>query len=106
MEFMSDQLFNGRCIRILTIVDAFTRISPAIDVRYSYRGLDVVDMLEQVTEKLGKPKISRVDQGLEFVSKALDLWEWLNGVKLDFSRPGKPTDNAFIGSFNSWIRAD
>ena len=106
MDFMSDQLFNGRRIRILTIVDAFTRISPAIDVRYSYRGSDVVDTLERVTEELGTPKSIRVDQGPEFVSKALDLWAWLNGVTLDFSRPGKPTDNAFIESFNGSFRAE
>ena len=106
MDFMSEQLFNGRRIRILTIVDAFTRISPAIDVRYSYRGSDVVDTLERVTEELGTPKTIRVDQGPEFVSKALDLWAWLNGVTLDFSRPGKPTDNAFIESFNGSFRAE
>ena len=106
MDFMSDQLFNGRRIRILTIVDAFTRISPAIDVRYSYRGSDVVDTLERVTEELGTPKSIRVDQGPEFVSKALDLWAWLNGVTLDFSRPGKPTDNAIIESFNGSFRAE
>ena len=99
MDFISDQLFNGRRIRILTMVDAFTRISPAIDVRYRYRGSDVVDTLERVTDELGTPKTIRVDPGLEFVSKALDLWAWLNGVTLDFSRPGKPTDNAFIESF-------
>ena len=106
MGFMSDQLFDGRGIRILTIIDSFTRISPAIDVRYSYRRLDVVDMLERVTVKLGKPKTSRVDQGPEFVGKALDLWEWLNGVTLDFSRPAKPTDNAFIDSSNGLFRAE
>ena len=47
-----------------------------------------------------------MDQGPEFVSKALDLWAWLNGVTLDFSRPGKPTDNAFIESFNGSLRAE
>ena len=106
MGFMSDQMFNGRCIRIPTMVDAFTRISPAIDVRYSYRGSDVVDTLERVTDELGTPKTIRVDQGPELVSKALDPWAWLNGVILDFSRPGKPTDNAFIESFNGSFRAE
>ena len=105
MDFMSDQLFDGRGIRILTIIDAFTRISPAIDVRHSYRRSDVVDTLERVTEELGTPKTIRVDQGPEFVGKALDLWALLNGVTLDFSRPGKPTDNAFIESFNGSFRA-
>ena len=106
MDFLSDQLFNGRKIRILTIVDAFSRLSPAIDVRPSYRGPDVVDTLERVTGIHGTPKTIRLDNGPEFISKALDLWAWLNGVTLDFSRPGKPTDNAFIESFNGSFRAE
>lgn len=106
MDFMSDQLFDGRRIRILTIVDAVTRISPAIDVRQSYRGADVVSTLERVTKVYGLPKIIRVDNGPEFVSKDLDLWAYLNKVTLDFSRPGKPTDNAFVESFNGSFRAE
>ena len=100
MDFMSDQLFDGRRIRILTIVDAFSRLSPAIDIRQSYRGSDVVETLERVTRDHGMPKTIRVDHGPEFIGKELDLWAWMNGVTLDFSRPGKPTDNAFIESFN------
>lgn len=106
MDFLSDQLFNGRKIRILTIIDAFSRLSPAIDVRPSYRGPDVVDTLERVTQVHGTPKTIRLDNGPEFISKALDLWAWLNGVTLDFSRPGKPTDNAFIESFNGSFSAE
>ena len=106
MDFLSDQLFDGRKIRILTIVDTFTRLSPAIDVRPSYRGSDVVDTLERVAPLYGRPKRIRVDNGPEFVSKELDLWAYLNGVVLDFSRPGKPTDNAFAESFNGKFRAE
>ena len=106
MDFMSDQLFDGRRIRILTIVDAFTRLSPAIDARHTYRGADVVDTLERVTAIYGTPKTIRVDNGPEFISKDLDLWAWMNGVTLDFSRPGKPTDNAFIESFNGKFRTE
>lgn len=104
MDFMSEQLFDGR--RILTIVDAFSRLSPAICVRQSYRGSDVVETLEQVTRLYGKPQTIRVDSGPEFISKALDLWAYPNGVTLDFSRPDKPTDNAFIESFNGSFRAE
>ena len=100
MDFMADQLFDGRRLRILTIVDAFSRLSPAIDVRQSYRGADVVDTLERVTKVYGMPKTIRVDNGPEFVSRDLDLWAYMNGVTLDFSRPGKPTDNAFVELFN------
>jgi len=106
MDFMSDQLFDGRRIHILTIVDAFTRLSPAIDARHTYRGADVVGTLERVTAVYGTPKTIRVDNGPEFISKDLDLWAWMNGVTLDFSRPGKPTDNAFIESFNGKFRTE
>ena len=57
-------------------------------------GDDVVRVLEQVTAQRGKPQSIRVDNGPEFISRSLDLWAYFNGVKLDFSRPGKPTDNA------------
>lgn len=106
MDFMSDQIFDGRRIRILTMVDAFTRLSPAVDVRPSYRGADVVATLERVTRIYGVPKTIRVDNGPEFISKDLDLWAYLNGVTLDFSRPGKPTDNAFVEAFNGKFRAE
>ena len=92
---VQDQLFDGRKIRVLTIVDNFTRVSPAIDVRQSYRGADVVATLERVAGRYGRPKRIRVDNGPEFVSKELDLWAFMHDVELDFSRPGKPTDNAF-----------
>ncbi|WP_417784380.1 IS3 family transposase [Terasakiella pusilla] len=106
MDFVSDQIFDGRRLRILTIVDAYSRFCPAIDVRIHYRGIDVVATLERVTKKYGKPKVIRVDNGPEFISKDLDLWAYLNGVTLDFSRPGKPTDNAFIESFNGSFRME
>ena len=106
MDFLSDQLFDGSKLRILAIVDAFSRLSPAIDVRQRYKGSDVVDTLDRVTAIHGMPKSIRVDNGPEFISKDLDLWAWSNGVTLDFSRPGKPTDNAFVESFNGKVRAE
>ena len=76
------------------------------EVQVAYRvagqrltGDDVVRVLEQVTAQRGKPQSIRVDNGPEFISRSLDLWAYFNGVKLDFSRPGRPTDNAFIESF-------
>ena len=73
MDFMSDQLVDGRRIRILTIIDTFSRLSPAIDVRHRYGGSDVVETLERVTNNYGKLKTIRVDHGPEFTSTALDL---------------------------------
>jgi putative transposase len=69
-------------------------------------GNDVVRVLEQVTSHRGKPQTIRVDNGPELISRSLDLWAFINGVKLDFSRPGKPADNAFIESFNGRLRVE
>ncbi len=92
MDFLSDQLFDGRKIRVLSIVDNFTRVSPALDVRTSYRGSDVVETLDRIAAVHGRPKRIRLDNGPEFISKDLDLWAYQHDVVLDFSRPGKPTD--------------
>jgi putative transposase len=105
MDFVHDQLATGRKLRVLTIIDTFSRFSPAIEPRFNFRGPDVVEILEEVGRQVGFPKAIRVDQGTEFVSRDLDLWAYQRGVTLDFSRPGKPTDNAFIESFNGKFRA-
>lgn len=106
MDFVHDQLATGAKLRILTVVDTFSRFSPVIDPRFSYKGADVVETLERVCLEVGYPRTIRVDQGSEFVSRDLDLWAYANDVTLDFSRPGKPTDNAFIESFNGRFRAE
>lgn len=106
MDFIHDQLAMGKKLRILTIVDTFSRYVPALDARFSYRGEDVVATLEAVCGRTGYPRTIRVDQGSEFISRDMDLWAYQNGVVLDFSRPGKPTDNAFIEAFNGRLRAE
>ena len=106
MDFVHVQLFDGTKIRILTIVDTCTRLSPAIDARRCYRGSDVVETLERATQVTGDPKTIRFDNGPEFISRELDLWAYMKGVTLDFSRPGKPTDNAYIESLNGKFRAE
>ena len=106
MDFVHDQLATGRKLRVLTIVDTFSRFSPATEVRFNFRGADVVAVLERVGRRIGFPTAIRVDQGTEFTSRELDLWAYQRGVTLDFSRPGKPTDNAFIESFNGKFRAE
>jgi putative transposase len=106
MDFVHDQLYDGRRLRILTIIDTFTRYVPAIEVKERFTGADVVAVLEEVCKAVGYPKSIRVDQGPEFISKDLDLWAYARGVELDFSRPGKPTDNAFIESLNGKFRAE
>lgn len=106
MDFLSDQLFDGRKIRVLTIVDAYSKISPAIDARARYTGADVVATLERVCAEYGTPKTIRVDNGPEFISRDIDLWAYTNKVMLDFSRPSKPTDNGFVEAFNGKVRAE
>ena len=66
--------------------------------------MEVIDALEQARRQDGLPTTLRVDQGSKFTSKKLDLWAHANGITLDFSRPGKPTDNALVESFNGRLR--
>lgn len=106
MDFVHDQLATGRKIRVLTVVDTFSRYVPVLDPRFSYRAENVVQTLEQVCCRVGYPRTIRVDQGSEFISRDLDLWAYVHDVVLDFSRPGKPTDNAFIEAFNGRFRAE
>ncbi|MGQ4810801.1 IS3 family transposase [Agrobacterium vitis] len=106
MDFVHDQLATGRKIRVLTVVDTFSRFSPAVDARFNYKGKDVVQTLERICRQVGYPATIRVDNGSEFISRDLDLWAYHRGVVLDFSRPGKPTDNSYIESFNGKLRAE
>jgi putative transposase len=106
MDFVHDQLATGRKLRVLTVVDTFSRFSPVLDARFSCRGEDVVATLDRICAEVGFPRTIRVDQGSEFISRDLDLWAYLHGVVLDFSRPGKPTDNAFIEAFNGRFRSE
>jgi putative transposase len=106
MDFVSDQLFDGRRLRVLTIVDNHTRESLALEVAPRIRGIEVVSVLERITREHGLPQRIQVDQGPEFISKDVDRWAYWNGVELDFSRPGKPTDNALVEAFNSRFRQE
>jgi putative transposase len=106
MDFMTDELYDGRRTRLLTIVDHLTRESLGIVVGQRLRGRDVVEALTRIRFNRSWPRTIRVDNGPEFTSKILDQWAYANKVTLDFSRPGKPTDNAFIESFNGRLRAE
>ena len=106
MDFVSDALFDGRPIRILAVIDAHTREALSIAPRVSFRAFDVVQELDGLARQRGRPKTLKVDNGPEFAGRLLDQWAYLNGVEIDFSRPGKPTDNAHIEAFNSRLRAE
>jgi putative transposase len=106
MDFMADQLFDGRSFWILTIVDCHTREALSIAPRTNFPAFQVIDVLDQLVRPRGKPQSLRVDNGPEFAGRMLDQWAYLNGVEIDFSRPGKPTDNAFIEALNARVRAE
>lgn len=106
MDFVSDRLFDERPFRILTIVDCHTREALATSARTNFRAYQVIDELDRIARLRGKPRSIRVDNGPEFAGRLLDQWAYLNKVELDFSRPGKPTDNAYIESFNSRLRQE
>ncbi|MEO0966686.1 MAG: IS3 family transposase [Planctomycetota bacterium] len=107
MDFMADELFDGRRIRLLTIVDDFTRESLAVEVGHRFGGAEVARVLDRVGLDRGHlPDRIRVDNGTEFTSRRLDQWAYLRQVRLDFSRRGKPTDNGLIEAFNGRLRAE
>ena len=105
-DFVADALFDGRRLRALTVVDNYTRECLAIEVGPSLKGEDVVRALTRVSAVRGKPMTIKSDNGSEFISKAMDRWAYDNGVELDFSRPGRPTDNAKVESFNGRFRSE
>jgi putative transposase len=104
MDFMQDALVSGRKFRTLNVVDVYTRACRAIEVDTSLGGARVVRVLERLVEAHGTPAQIRLDNGPEFISKVLDAWAYAHGVDLVFSRPGKPTDNGYIESFNGKLR--
>ncbi len=106
MDFVHDSLFNGRAIRCLTIIDINSRFAPAIEVAFSLSGERVVLTLDRLKQQRGIPRIITVDNGPEFRSQALRKWAKDNQVRLDYIEPGKPTQNAFIESFNATFRQE
>ena len=104
MDFVHDQLATGRTFRVLTVIDQWSRESVLLEANFSLTGQSVVEALRTVAVRRPLPKAITVDHGTEFTSKALDEWAWRRGVELDFTRPGKPTENALIESFNGRLR--
>lgn len=106
MDFMNDALWDGRKVRVLTVLDTCTRECVALEVATRFTGQHVADVLTRVGVERGLPPTITVDNGTEFTSKALDHWAYRNGLKLDYTRRGKPTDNGFIESFNARVRSE
>jgi putative transposase len=104
MDFVSDALSSGRKIRALAIVDDYSRKCHRIEIDTSIGGQRVVRVLSEIAQREGLPEVITIDNGPEFISKALDAWAYQRGIKLNFIRPGKPVDNSFIESFNGRFR--
>jgi putative transposase len=104
MDFVSDRLMNGGQFRILVVLDQFRRECPLAIADQSLTGQKVVEHFENIRWSRGYPKTITVDNGTEFVSKAMDEWAYKNGIHLDYIRPGRPAENAFVESFNGKLR--
>lgn len=105
MDFISDQLSDGRRFRILNVVDDYSRECIGQFVDTSISGLAVARFLDLLIQERGNPHAIVCDNGPEFTSKAMFFWSKERSVKLSFIQPGKPTQNAFVESFNGKFRA-
>lgn len=105
MDFVQDALYNGERFRVLTVVDNCSKICHGLLLGKSLKGADVAAELTRICLIEGCfPERIQCDNGSEFISKEMDLWAYTNRVTLDFSRPGKPTDNPYVDSFNGKFR--
>ena len=100
LDFVHDQLSNGQKIRLLTVIDIYTREALAIEVGHRLRGEDVARVLNRLVYLRGAPTSLFADNGAEFTGQIVDLWAYTHKVRMDFSRPGTPTDSTHIESFN------
>lgn len=104
MDFVHDSCINGTRIRVMTVVDDFTRSCPGLLTQSSIPGRRVTAFLDQQAIIHGYPKSIRVDNGPEFTGKHFQQWAQQRGVHIEYIEPGKPMDNAFIESFNGKFR--
>lgn len=106
MDFVSDALFDGRRFRLLPVLNHFTHKCLETVVDPSLRADDVVEAVARLVAERRRPDAIKVDNGSEFAGKVMDRWAYENGVELDFSRRGTPTDNAMVESFSGRLRQE
>ena len=104
MDFMHDQLSDGRQVRLFNVIDDFNREALAIEVDFSMPAPRVTRSLSQVLQWRGRPSAIRCDNGPEYVSGALTEWAATRGIKIEFIQPGKPAQNAYVERFNRTVR--
>ncbi len=103
MDFMADQLSDGRSFRTLNVLDDFNREGLSIEVDMSMPALRVARTLDRIIEWRGKPKTIRVDNGPEYVSGTLQDWAKKRGIALSYIQPGKPQQNAYVEGYNRTV---
>jgi len=106
MDFMHDELGDGRRVRLLNVIDDFNREALAIELDFSLPAQRVIRVLEHLIEWRGKPKSIRCDNGPEYVSCALQTWAKTQGIVLNYIQPGKPQQNAYVERYNRTVRYD
>lgn len=106
MDFMHDQLGDGRSIRTFNVIDDYNREALGMEVDFSLPAVRVIRALDQVIEWRGKPEAIRCDNGPEYVSHQLAAWAEKRGVQLRFIQPGNPQQNAYVERFNRTVRYD
>ena len=104
MDFMHDQLSDGRSIRLFNLIDDFNREALAIDADFSLPALRVIRSLEQVIDWRGQPAVIRCDNGPEYVSGELRAWAEKRAIRIEYIQPGNPQQNAYVERFNRTVR--
>lgn len=104
LDFVTDALADGRRFRILTVLDIFSRECLALDAATSLPSSLVTLVLDRLIARRRMPKVITLDNGTEFTCRHFDAWAYRRGIRLDFIRPGRPMENAFIESFNGRLR--
>jgi len=106
MDFMHDQLADGRSIRLFNVIDDFNREGLAIEVDFSLPSERVIRSLDQIIEWRGAPKAIRCDNGPEYISAVTQAWAARRGIRIDFIQPGNPQQNAYVERYNRTVRYD
>ncbi len=104
MDFMHDQLADGRSIRLFNVIDDFNREALGIEIDFSLPSERVIRSLNQIIGWRGKPMAIRCDNGPEYLSAAITAWAARTGIKLEYIQPGKPQQNAYVERFNRTVR--
>lgn len=106
LDFVHDAVASGRSIRVLNVIDAYTRESLAMEVDTSFAGLRVTRVLDEIIAERGLPQAVRCDNGPELTSRHFLAWALDRKIDLIHIQPGKPTQNAYVESFNSKLREE